>query len=236
MDHTTTTIIYAAIMGIGFLVWTYSLIKAIRIGQETAEQDIWKPGAEKMPVDKFGAEFPGVATTQSGERTIHGDPEKLSKALVRSFLQINIGMFGSLYEVVERSAKRVVLRKTGPLVCNQPAGLYFSEVDVHFEPLGGDAVRVTYELGYDRLARVTKRVALSLIFGVGLPVMILVGSLIWFLVVQSDEPWVRWQVLQCFHIAHAIWPPFLLIGMYSMGRRHSKTFMSNLLSTLELAD
>jgi hypothetical protein len=59
---------------------------------------------------------------------------------------------------------------------------------------------------------------------------------IWFLVVQSDEAAIRWQVLQCLQIAHAIWPPFMITGIYSMGRRHSKTFVSNLLTTLELSD
>ncbi|MBP85606.1 MAG: hypothetical protein CMJ64_02645 [Planctomycetaceae bacterium] len=211
MDQATATLVFAAIMGIGLIFWAYSLIKTRRIGHESVEQDLWKPGAE----------LPGSSTTQSGERTIHGDPEKLSKALVRSLLQVNIGMFGSLYEVVERTAKRVVLKKTGPLVCNQPAGLYFSEAEFYFEPLGGDAVRVSYELGYDRLVRLAKRVALVIIVGVGLPVMVIVEALIWFLVVQNQDPAIRWQVFQCFQISHALWPPFLMIGMYSMGRCHS---------------
>lgn len=226
MDQTTATLVFAAIMGIGFLIWAYSLIKTLRIGNETTVDDPWKPGA----ID------PGSSTTHSGERTIHGDPEQLSKALVRSLLQVNIGMFGSLFEVVERTGKRVVLKKTGPLICNQPAGLYFSEAEFEFDRLGGDAVRVEYRLGYDRLVRLTKRVSLSIIFLAGLPAMAVVGALIWFLVVQADNPAVRWQVFQTLQIVHALWPPFLMIGIYSMGRRHSKTFVSNLLTTLELAD
>ena len=226
MDQAAATSVFAAIMGVGAFFWVWSLIRTLQIGHESPEQDQWKPGGE----------LPGNSTTQSGERTIHGDPEKLSKALTMSLLQVNVGMFGSLFEVVERTAKRVVLKKTGPLVCNQPAGLYFSEAEIYFEPLGGDAVRVSYELGYDRLVRLTKRVSLALILGLGLPLMMVVGSVIWFFVVQSNEPVIRWQVFQCLHIAHAIWPPFMITGMYSMGRRQSKTFVSNLLSTLELAD
>jgi len=83
---------------------------------------------------------------------------------------------------------------------------------------------------------VARRVSLSIIFGAGLPIMLVVGTLIWFLVVQNQEPMMRWQVFQCFHIVHALWPPFLFMGLYSSGRRHSKTYVSNLLTTLELAD
>jgi hypothetical protein len=151
MDQPTATLVFGVIMGIGLFFWLYSLVKTLRIGHESAEQDLWKPGGE----------LPNSSTTQSGERTIHGDPEKLSKALARSLMQINIGTFGSLFEIVERTSKRVMLKKTGPLVCNQPAGLYFSEALFDFEPLGGDAVRVAYQLGYDRLAQTTKRISLA---------------------------------------------------------------------------
>jgi len=226
MDQTTAIGIFAAIMGTGFVVWAYSLIKTLQIGHESAAAGEWQPGDP----------LPGKSSTVSGERTIHGDPEKLSKALVRSLLQVNIGMFGSLFEVVERTAERVVLKKTGPLCCNQPAGLYFSEAEINFKPIGGDAVRVSYQLGYERLARVIKRVSLAIIFGVGLPVMLAVGLVVWLLVIPSEDPEVRWQVFQCFQIFHALWPPFLTTWIYSMGRRHSKTYVSNLLTTLELAE
>lgn len=226
MDQTTATGIFAAIMGTGFVVWVYSLIKTLQIGRESDTTDEWQPGSP----------MPSKSSAISGERTIHGDPEKLSKALVRSLLQVNIGMFGSLFEVVERTAERVVLKKTGPLCCNQPAGLYFSEAEFNFEPIGGDAVRVSYQLGYERLVRLTKRISLGLIVGVGLPVMLVVGLVMWLVVIPSEDPAVRWQIFQCLHIVHALWPPFLMIWIYSMGRRHSKTFVSNLLTTLELAD
>lgn len=225
MDPITTKLVFAAIMGVGFLVWFYSLVKALSVGTESGANDAWKPGAK----------FPGSSTTQSGERIIRGDPEKLSKLLAQTLVNVNVGIFGYLYELVERTDKRVVFKKTGPLVCNQPAGLYFSEAEFAFEPLGGDAVRVTYQLGYGRLIRLARRISLILILGVGLPVMLIMGAVMWLFVVNNAEPVVRWQVFQCFHIAHVLWPPFLFISMYSMGRRHSKTFASNILATLELA-
>jgi hypothetical protein len=69
-----------------------------------------------------------------------------------------------------------------------------------------------------------------------LPVLLIVGGVIWFLVIPSAAPAVRWQVLQTFQIIHALWPPFMFLGMYNTGRRQSKTYFSNLLSTLELAE
>ncbi len=226
MDQATATAVFAAIMGLGFIVWILSLTKALKMGRESSAMEEWQAGSP----------MPGKSLTASGERTIHGDPEKLSKALVRSLLQVNIGMFGSLFEMVERTAQRVVLKKTGPLVCNQPAGLYFSEAEFQFNPIGGDAVRVSYQLGYERLARLMRRIALGIILGVGLPVMIIVGLIIWLFVLPAEEPAVLWQVFQTFQIGHALWPPFLMIWIYSAGRRHSKTFVSNLLTTLELSD
>ena len=144
-------------------------------------------------------------------------------------------MFSSLFEITERSAERVVVQKTGPLVCNQSAGMYFSEAVITFEDLRNNMVRVSYLLDYERLSGRLRTVALGIIFGIGLPVMVAVGSIMWLYVVPSHDPAVRWQVFQTLQIAHALWPPFLIIGLYSLGRRQSKTYFSKLLSTLELA-
>jgi hypothetical protein len=66
--------------------------------------------------------------------------------------------------------------------------------------------------------------------------MVIVGALVWWFVLRSQNPAVQWQVLQSLQIAHALWPPFLFFGLYRAGRRQSKTYFSNLLSTLELAE
>ena len=167
---------------------------------------------------------------------MRGTPEKLSAALLRLIVQHNVGTFGSLFEVVERTPQRIGLRKNGPLMCNQPPSLYFSEAELTFEPVGNDTTRVSYVLGFDRLARRVKFVALSIILGIGLPVLVIVGGLIWHFVLPSPNPAIQWQVLQTLQVSHALWPPFLFLWLYSAGRRQSKTYFSNLLSTLELAE
>jgi hypothetical protein len=141
-----------------------------------------------------------------------------------------------MFEITERTANRIAIKKAGPLVCNQPAGIYFSDAEIRLEPVGYDTTRVTYFLGFDRLIRLLRKISLSIIVGIGLPVMLIVGSLVWFVVIPSDAPGVRWQVFQAVQIVHALWPPFMFLGMYNTGRRQSITYFSNLLSTLELAE
>jgi hypothetical protein len=167
---------------------------------------------------------------------VRGTPAGLSKSLARALTQLNVGGFNSLFEVTQRTNEKLTLRKTGPLACNQPAGLYFSEASVKFENLGNNSTRVRYELGYERLAKRMRSISLGIILLVGLPVMLVVGGLIWHFVLPSENPAIRWQVLQTLQIAHALWPPFLLVTIYSIGRRQSKTYFSNLLSNLELAE
>jgi hypothetical protein len=226
MSQETATAIFVAIMTLGFLVWLWSLQKALAMGRHAAEPD-WR----KLPEEQ-----PAQVNPETGSRIVRGEPEALSQALARTMLQLGAGGFVPLYEITERTSERIVLKKTGPLVCNQPAGMYFSEAEITFQYLGNKLTEVSYSLGFDRLEKKMRNVALWIILGIGLPVMLIVGGLIWFLVLPSHAPAIRGQVLQALQIAHALWPPFLVMGMYSSGRRHAKTYFSNLLSTLELAN
>lgn len=226
MDSSQAYAVFVVVMGGGFIAWVCSLSLALRLGTVPLQSD------------EINADFEARswAGTEVGSRTVQGTPAKLSKSLARALTQINIGGFGALFEIPERTDEKISLRKTGPLLCNQPSGLYFSVADVAFEYLGNKTTRVHYKLGYDRLARRMRSIALGIILLIGLPVMLVVGSLIWYQVLPSDDRHLQWQVFQSLQIVHAIWPPFLLIGLYSMGRRQSKTYFSNLLSDLELAE
>jgi hypothetical protein len=226
MNSSEAYAVFVAVMGVGFIAWLCSLSLTLRLGTVPLQSDGTESDFEPR----------SWAGTEIGARTVKGTPAKLSKVLARALTQLSIGGFGSLFEITERTDDRISLRKTGPLMCNQPSGLYFSEADVAFEYLGNNTTRVHYKLGYDRLAQRMRSIALAIILLIGLPVMLTVGSLIWYQVLPSDDRHMRWQVFQSLQIVHAIWPPFLLIGLYSMGRRQSKTYFSNLLSNLELAE
>jgi hypothetical protein len=219
-------LVFAVIMVAGFLVWVWSLQMALGMGSHMAKPD-WRMLQEEQPRQ---------TNTESGARTVQGTPERLSAALARSIVQHHWGGFRSLFEVVERTPYRIVLKKNGPLMCNQPPSLYFSEAELTFEPLGNETTRVSYVLGFDRLARLVKIVTLSIILGIGLPALLIVGGLIWYFVLPSQNPAVQWQVFQTLQVSHALWPPYLFLWLYKAGRRQSKTYFSNLLSTLELAE
>jgi hypothetical protein len=226
MNSQIATVIFIVLMTSAILIWLWSLQMALAIGRSNGTRD-WRLLEIEPPTQK---------NTESGARTVRGTPETLSAALAKCLVQLNVGRFGSLFEVVERSPKRILLKKTGPLVCNQPAGMLFSEAELTFEDLRNGTTRVSYTLGFDRLAWRVKTIALAIILGIGLPALVVVGGLIWHFVLPSQNEAVQWQVLQTLQVTHALWPPFLFMWLYRSGRRQSKTYFSNLLSTLELAE
>ncbi len=143
---------------------------------------------------------------------------------------------GVIFKVTKRTCQRLILEKAGAMICNQPPGLYFSEAEFGFTPVGDGNVRVTYCLGYERVVRLLRRVALYVILGVGLPTILIIGMALWYFVVQSNDPIVRWQVFQTLQIAHALWPPFLIMWFYRIGRRQSKNFIESLIASIEVLD
>jgi hypothetical protein len=228
MDVQAAKLVFAVIMAVGGCVWMISLRKALRLG-------LAPPLSEQTTFDvsNGGDTF----AVESGTVTVPGDPPTLSRALVRSFHQSNLGLVTSLYKIRERRGERVTLKKTGPLMCNQPPNMYFSEAEISFAVRSQEGTQVSYTLGYARLARLLRKVSLGLILGVGLPVMLIVGGVVWYFVVSNQNPAVRWQVFQTFQIIHSLWPPFLVMYLYNVGRRQSKSYMENLIGSLEfLAD
>src|SRR5688572_11750756 len=137
MNTQVATMIFIVIMTIAVMVWLWSLQIALAIGRNPTKSD-WR---------LLESEQPRQTNTESGARTVRGTPETLSAELAKCLVQLNVGRFGSLFEVVERSPARILLKKTGPLLCNQPAGMLFSEAEVTFEDLGNETTRVSYTLG-----------------------------------------------------------------------------------------
>jgi hypothetical protein len=226
MTEETAKLIFAAIMTIGYLFWLWSLQKTLADGRQTEATD-WR-----MLHDEVAA----AADIETGARVVRGEPEALSQALARSMLHLQAGGFAPLFEITERTSNRIAIKKTGPLMCNQPAGMYFSEAQLDLQRVGENATRVSYTIGFDRLARRVKNISLAIIFGAGLPLMLIVGGVVWYTVIPNANPAIRWQVLQTLQIVHGLWPPFLILGLYYTGRRQAKTYFSNMLSTLELAE
>jgi hypothetical protein len=225
MDEDVAKLIFAAIMGVGVMVWTFSLHRALRLGLVVKQPDPLVPD-EDAEVGKF--------ESQSGTVTLRGDPQALSKALVRSLVQLQFGLFASVFKIREYEDGRIALKKIGPLVCNMPPGLHFTEAEISFERTNQGTVQVSYRLGYARLVRLLRKIALCFILVIGLPTIFLVGAIVWLLVIPSPIPGVRWQVLQTLQIGHALWPPFMFMWFYSLGRRQSRTLIENVISSIEM--
>jgi hypothetical protein len=138
---------------------------------------------------------------------------------------------GARFCVMEHTTDRIALHKIGAILCNQPAGLLFNDAVFQMRERG-ERVAVSYTLGFDRVARLMRQVALWIILGVGLPTLLLVGGLVWYFVIPSQEPAVRAQVLQTLQIVHALWPPFLFLGILSLARRRSRMFVEQLIISL----
>lgn len=226
MDENSAKLIFAGIMGLGFAVWLVSLFKAIRLGQ----------GATPVDAETFDQLQSEAPDSQYGTLTLRGDPDDLAAKLAQTLAQGYGGMFAALFAIKKFDGGRVAMKKTGPVLCNQPTSLYYSDAEFSFERADHEKSKATYRLGYARLSRLTKRIVFGIILGIGLPVMLIVAGLIWFLVIPNNQPAVRWQVLQTLQIAHALWPPYLFLGIYSKGRRDSKTLVENVLQSLELME
>ncbi|HEV8070514.1 MAG TPA: hypothetical protein VGP76_22560 [Planctomycetaceae bacterium] len=225
MDEDVAKLIFVVIMAAGVTAWAVSLSRALRLG---------RPARQPQPsLSDENAEF-SQFEWQTGTVTLRGNREALSKALLRSLAQLQFGFFASIFRMQQYDDGRIVLKKVGPLVCNLPPGLYFTEAEISFQQTNAGTVEASYRVGFGRLLRKLRRITLGIILGIGLPVMLLVGSAVWLFVIPSPMPGLRWQVLQTLQIAHALWPPFLIMWLYSIGRRQSKTLIENVIASTEL--
>lgn len=235
MDAFHAETVYCLLMGIAVGTWFWSLRQALHMGKQMPEV---MADVSEDPFATFDdlPQQPEDSGSLTGEKTVRGTPEAVSQKLAEALLSTGApGMFSTLFEIVDRTQERIRIRKTGPLICNQTSGMYFSDAEFHLTPAGEDRVVVSYELGFDRLVRRIRIVSLSLILGLGLPAILITGGIIWYFVVNNQNPSVRWQVFQLLQLVHVIWPPFLVLYFYRAGRRHGRTFVSNVLSILELA-
>jgi hypothetical protein len=225
MDEDVAKLIFVVIMAAGVTAWAVSLSRALRLGRPARQP---QPSLSDENVEFSQFEW------QTGTVTLRGNREALSKALLRSLAQLQFGFFASIFRMQQYDDGRIVLKKVGPLVCNLPPGLYFTEAEISFQQTNAGTVEASYRVGFGRLLRKLRRITLGIILGIGLPTMLLVGSAVWLFVIPSPMPGMRWQVLQTLQIAHALWPPFLIMWLYSIGRRQSKTLIESLIASSEI--
>lgn len=239
-------IVFAVIFTIATLVWAVSLRKAARLGrlnQSNPWANVANPSSPAWDNANTRSGNPWavdslqpVADTQqvTGQQTVQGQAADVSAAIAEKVSLVGVpGRFSGLFEVIEQNRDRVSVRKTGSLVCNQPTGLYFSEADFELKQIGNGTTEVQYTLGFERLGRGLRRIALAIILVLGLPALLILSAVLWVFVVNSDNPIIRWQVIQGLQVVHVLWPPFLLLWFYGAGKKHSRTYVSNLLRSIQ---
>jgi hypothetical protein len=223
MELLTAQLVFFAIMTLGVCIWCHSLIRATQlksVGDKTT--DAWTDTIS-------GEQHPNV-DCEIGSKLVRGDQETVSRAIAKSILQ-----HGTAFEVTERTAIKVVA-KTTPAAQNTPAGANFSEVGFALRPAGEDTVEIVYCADFGKKRDRMRMIALGIIWGIGLPVILIVGIFTWIYGVNAGNPGMRWMTLQAMHIGHALWIPFLFIHQHKNLVAHSKAFLANLLTSVSLAD
>ena len=154
MDVQTTQFVFFAIVTVAACVWTHSLVKAIQMSPRRTDDD--------NPWAALPDETQSTLDDEFGMRTLRGDLDTVSRAIARAMLNQTIpGMFSTLFQIDERTPEKVLVRKTAPLICNQPPGLQFSEVEFDLAPYGPDTVQVSYRIGYGQLRDRMRKIALG---------------------------------------------------------------------------
>jgi len=189
--------LFLLIWGTGLAVWVWGLSHSRRMFRATSDEvEFSTPGFEEDPP------APGLVR---GDAEVQGSPAALAGELAGRLA----GVLGSTF-VVRSTPEGLTFTNTLPPAFNQTGWANVSAGRLSIQRAGMGRSRVGYELDLRPLTRRLGRIALVLALAVGLPVLLVVGGLIWFLVIPSNIPAVRWQVLQAFQVAHALWPPFLV--------------------------
>ncbi len=208
--------IFVAIMLLGFTVWLIALYFALRIGR-CSENPEW------------GAQGEGGFGRNIGETICDASKEDLLERIPKILRRQSLGILNSLFKVDEISEKELWVSRYGPLMCNLPIALYFSKVHFSFEQISPKQTRVRYIIDQTEVMKRIRQVAMLILFFIGLPTMIGVGLLVWYLVIPAENAAVRGQVFQTFQIVHAIWVPFLFIGIAASANRVTKGFIERVL-------
>ena len=216
MTESVAMIIFFTIMAIGAFVWLIALYFTSRIGKSAANLE-WVSQSE------------GVFGLNTGETVCDATTEELLERIPKVFRRQSLGILNSVFQCEVISDKEVSVTRHGPLMCNLPTALYFSKVQFRLEPLSQNQTRVKYIVDQSAVMKRLKRIAMLILFCIGLPIMIGVGLLIWFMAIPSQNLAVRGQVFQTLQICHAMWPPFMFVAIAAMATRAARQFIERVL-------
>jgi len=207
--------LFFIIWGAGLAVWTLSLrhcLSFLRLDDDFEE--MWGDG-------RPGRSDPGLV---KGEADVSVSPGVLQEELARRLP----AALGSTF-VLQHKREGLELTNALPPAWRQVGWSNVRRVLVAMRSIGVSRGQVAYELDLRPLRRRLGRIGLVVVLAAGLPTLLLVGGLIWFLVIPSTVPAVRWQVLQTLQVSHALWPPFLVTSRLAANVREARTSLHALI-------
>ena len=204
MDSATAEIVLYGITAVGAAVWCFSLrflLNSRRVRQP-------------LPADRFSTTKPAPSNVITGSAEVEGEPGELAvkaAAGLAKGIDIQIGPL----KILERSDERVSFEGPGP--GGQSPGQIIRQGEIRFSRASRGKTDIEYEVQISRGHGLFIGGVICQILGL---VALAVGFLlIQFLVVQSQDPQIRWQTVQMVQVVHFLWPPFLFGGLYRIGHR-----------------
>jgi hypothetical protein len=191
--------LFFIIWGTGVVFWALALRRSLAYLSPTEVRE-W------FASDLAGDPQRSDPAARRGAVEAGGRPEALCEEVARRLT----GDLGGTF-VVREERDTLVSTNTLPPAFSQFGWANVSRAVVRVTSAGLARSLATYELDARPLRRRLGRVALVVALAAGLPTLVAVGALIWWLVLPSQVPAVRWQVFQTFQIVHALWPPFLVL-------------------------
>jgi hypothetical protein len=187
MDETTASLIIAAVWTVGLAVWMVSLMRvfAARRAGDSARPVVL------VPPTRF-----------------RGEASAVQREVGRALADTAPVVFGvtvsatPLGHDVEFSTAG-----TGP----GSAGLGGVRGRFRIAAAGKEEVDVSCEVDFAEVDRRAARWTLTMVVGVGAPVVFLLPLLLMKFVAGSESAAVRGQALQVLQMVHVLWPPFLIL-------------------------
>jgi hypothetical protein len=193
--------LFLIVWGTGVVLWALALRRSLLYLSPIEIRD-W-PGA--------GGAAPGREAFEPDVRRGVVEVEARAEALLEEVATRLGADLGGTF-VLREERDTLVLTNSLPPAFSQFGWANVSRALVRVTATARARSLATYELDARPLRRRLGRVALVVALAAGLPTVVGVGVLIWWFVLPSQAPAVRWQVLQTFQIAHALWPPFLVLS------------------------
>ena len=220
MDASTARLVFAAVVTVMGLIWLlgirFALSRLRRLRQGSEE-------------DRYGGTRSAEAVF-TGEITVQAPREALSKKVAEYLTTASASGFGITVRVTERTSERITFERV--------AGMHrkgVAPIDggiITLEQAGG-GTRVRYGISLRRFASIMGTVTYLVCFLYGGLFVVGTPVLLWFLVVNNEDPQIRMQTIQTVQMVHGVWPPFLVGGLCSRLSRMARTSFETLLGNLQ---